>query len=254
VARTRGPAFVAWFLLVAPLVVLGVVVWLLSLHDPPDPGDLTFLLSVVAPLVAFQLVGAFVVKRTPPNLVGWVYVAAPALVAVALLAQLGGVLIEVTDALSGRWSGWLALAGNGLFALGVGILGVFGLLLYPDGRLPDQRWRWLAAFGGASVGVAVGAQALQPDLGSGGSISNPITVGLMANVIAQVGDYAAIAVGLAVVGSAVSLILRYRRALMTPDLPRSRSRNVTRSSAGEPRASPFFDLEQSTKSVPSPGS
>jgi signal transduction histidine kinase len=35
----------------------------------------------------------------------------------------------------------------------------------------------------------------------------------MANVIAQVGDYAAIAVGLAVVGSAVSLILRYRRAL-----------------------------------------
>lgn len=213
VARFRGSEVVAWFLLVVPLVGLGIVVWLLSLHDPPDPGDLTFLLSVVAPLVAFQLVGTFVVKRTPRNRVGWVYVLAPALVAVALTAQLGGVLVELLDAIVGSWQGWLALAGSALFALGVGVLGVFGLLLFPDGRLPGHRWRWLAAFGGASVGVAVVAQALKPDLGPGGSISNPITVGSMASVVGQVSDYAAIAVGFAVVASAVSLILRYRRAL-----------------------------------------
>lgn len=203
----------AWCLLAVPLVGLGVVMWLLSVHDPPDPGDLTFLVSVVVPLVAFQLVGALVVRRMPRNLVGWVYVASPALVAVALSAELGGVLIEMTGALGGSWSGWVALVGNGLFALGIGTLGIFGLLLFPDGRLPDRGWRWLAAYGGVSVGVAAIAQALQSDLVPGGSIGNPIAVGSMASAIDQVGDYAAIAVGLAVAASAVSVILRYRRAL-----------------------------------------
>lgn len=214
IAGGGGPALVAWSLLVAPLVVLGVVVWLLSLQAPPDVGDLMFLGSVVVPLVVFQLVGVLAVNRVPRNLVAWIYVTSPALVAVGLSALLGGVVAELTDALGGSWSGWLALVGGALFTLGVGILGVFGLLLFPDGRLPRRGWQWLAAFGGVSIGVAVIAQALQPALGPDGTISNPIAVGSMANVIDQVGGYAIVAVGVSVVASAVSLMLRYRRALV----------------------------------------
>ena len=196
-----GPPLVAWSLVVVPLVALGVVVWLLSLSDPPDPGDLVFLVSTVVPLIAFQLVGTLVVRRMPRNLVGWVYVVSPALVGIGLSAQLGAVLLEVTGPVDGGSPSWLAIPGDALFSLGVGTLGVFGLLLFPDGRLPGRRWRWLAVFGCAALGLTVVAQALQAHLESGSSL------------IEQVSGYATIGVGVSVVAAAVSLVLRYRRAL-----------------------------------------
>lgn len=200
-ASRTGPLLVAWSLVVVPLVALGVVVWMLSLSDPPDPRDLVFLLSTVVPLIAFQLVGTLVVRRMPRNVVGWVYVASPALVGIGLSARLGTVLVELTGPTDGVSTGWLASTGDALFALGVGTLGVFGLLLFPDGRLPGRRWRWLVVFGCASVGITVVAQALQPHLGFGRS------------VVEQVGGYATIGVGVSVVAAAISLVLRYRRAL-----------------------------------------
>jgi hypothetical protein len=86
------------------------------------------------------------------------------------------------------------------------------LLLFPDGRPPSRRWRWVTRAIGVTVAVTTVAGALLP-ADEGDPIGNPLAVQgsieALADTIANVGITMLF---LAILLSAVSLLLRFRRA------------------------------------------
>ena len=61
----------------------------------------------------------------------------------------------------------MSWVGNWIWAPGLGLILVFLPLLFPAGRLPSRRWRWVGWLGGVSVGViaVLAAVFLWPERG-----------------------------------------------------------------------------------------
>ena len=105
-----------------------------------------------AVFLSFPVVGALVASRRPENPIGWICLVAGLFwMNISMgegwnayeLARTGTVTASVTlDALS-FWI-WVAP---------VGLLGVYMILLFPDGRLPSRRWRPFAWFAGAVMAL-----------------------------------------------------------------------------------------------------
>jgi hypothetical protein len=158
-ANIRAAAWMAWSLACLTLAMSAASVALLvlaqSVHVPSSwntasnsgiADDLLFSVSILA----FPVVGALIASRRPRNPVGWICLA------VGLLWTLI-TLIEDYSVYG------LAAPGSvpfpvGIFALtawmwvpAVGLLGTYLLLLFPDGRLPNRKWRPLAWLCGAEM-------------------------------------------------------------------------------------------------------
>ena len=218
----RRAAVVAWGLCALTLTaaaVAGVLSaqvagtdWesILPQATPPDEGILTAVLDV-AWLVAFAGIGAFVASRRPENPVGWLLQALPAMLVLNFLGeayywhaardepQHPGALAEL-----GLW------VGNTSWVPAVIIVLVLLPLLFPTGRPPGPRWRFVA-WTGAAGGVAL--------LVSGGVSTGPLeNYPWVDNPLGVLDLPAAVdAVGLALwffstLAAAASLVVRFRRS------------------------------------------
>jgi hypothetical protein len=86
--------------------------------------------------VSFPLVGAVIAARLPANPYGWVWCA---------LGISYGVLAVSAAVAEGRaLAGWWVTAVGYLAFLCLAGLLLFVFLLFPTGRLPSRRWRWLS--------------------------------------------------------------------------------------------------------------
>src|SRR5829696_2963518 len=133
--RFRASSWLAWSLagLSLTMFVAGVVLTLLSLSGAPDTrpsstwdtvGTVGGLL-VSVPFLAFPLVGALIASKRPHNPIGWI----------CLTAGLFWMLLSVpTD--SGPGSVALDALTQWLWVPPVGLLGIYMILLFPDGKLP----------------------------------------------------------------------------------------------------------------------
>jgi hypothetical protein len=94
----------------------------------------------------------------------------------------------------------------------VGLIGIYLLLLFPDGRLPSRRWRLLAWLAGAVIAVESAAVLLTPGpLQDLRGARNPF--GLEAHPwVEGLGLIVLPLLPLCMVASAVSLVLRFRRS------------------------------------------
>jgi hypothetical protein len=94
----------------------------------------------------------------------------------------------------------------------VGLLSIYLILLFPDGRLPSRRWRPLAWFSGAVMVLVCLAIALAPGpLPDLGGVRNPF--GLEGYPwIADATNVIPALLPLCALASALSLVLRYRRS------------------------------------------
>jgi hypothetical protein len=165
--------------------------------------------------LAFTTVGALVGSRRPQNAIGWIF----CIMGLVLLTE-GFAESYARFALFARSAplpGGKVMAWASAWIGGPGLLGIFAflLLLFPDGRLPTRRWRpvvWVAAI---AIGVVTFAHAFGPGRLRNSdfpSVANPFGIEALAG-IRDLLEFSAFLLMLgAVLASAVSLAVRFRRA------------------------------------------
>jgi hypothetical protein len=159
------------------------------------------------------ILGGLIASRRPENLYGWLWLGfglaftlllfAEVYAAYALVAQPGLLPAARTVGTVVAGVGWTA--GTTLVP--------FLLLMFPTGRLPSHRWRivaWAVVVAGATA-LVVGP--FVPSEDNFVPIENPLGVGGTIGVVITALTYGAVLVVLiAIVPSALSLVLRFRRA------------------------------------------
>ena len=217
---TRAASWLAWSLaaLSGAMFVAGAILTVLSLHltapiaQPSSDwgsGGAIGKLLILTPFLAFTIVGALIASRRPENPIGWI----------CLVAGLFWTLIVLDDqyiayalATTGVVPLPAAVALNQwLWVPPVGLLSIYLILFFPDGKLPSRRWRPLAWFSGAVLVVVSLSIALAPGpLPDLGGVRNPF--GLEGYPwIADVSNVISPLIPLCAVASALGLVLRYRR-------------------------------------------
>jgi hypothetical protein len=176
----RVTAWLAWSVCGLSLVLVTLSLGFLALNlAPPVVHVFDYWPEITVMTVTFSTVGAFIAARRPEHPVGWLF---------CLLGFLSGVdhlcaeyatfaLLEQPGALpaggAAAWvRGWIWGAYLGL--------GMFLVLLFPNGRLPSSRWRPFAWLSAATALLATVALAFAPGPVDGlGPIENPLGVALL---------------------------------------------------------------------------
>ncbi|HEY0870269.1 MAG TPA: hypothetical protein VGD55_07705, partial [Acidothermaceae bacterium] len=216
---TAWSVFVAAAALSAPGVVLD---WeARDITSAPATGNRVFdlvletlSLSLLLVLLAFPIVGLVIATRRRTSPIGWLL----------LVIGLGWGLVEGTSGYADyglkHHPGSLpradiaAAVGMGTWALPIGIIGTFLLLLFPTGHLPSRRWRPVAYAAAFAIAVSTVVSLLQPGpMTSSGypTASNPIGVESLASVL-RPARAVVLLLALTMVASAASLVVRFRRA------------------------------------------
>jgi hypothetical protein len=220
--NARATTRLAWSLAsLSVAMFVATIVLSVFARSAQSPGNWVTLSTVISELLgfvsflaflAFPLVGALIASRRPENPIGWI----------CLVAGLLWMLIIVSEAYSSYglakpgsipWPVTIhALLYAWLWVPTVGLIGIYLLLLFPDGRLPSRRWRLLAWLAGAVIAVESLAVFLTPgSLQDLGGARNPF--GLEDYPwVEDLGLIVLPLLPLCMVASAVSLVLRFRRS------------------------------------------
>ena len=214
--RVRAATWLAWSL-AAFCVVMAVATLVLSVLPRParegvggwsSAGDLL----IFAAFLAFPVVGALTASRRPGNLIGWMCLAVGVLWWLIILSgDYGAYGVAVPGSVPFPATVY-ALSYSWLWVPAVGLLGIYMILLFPDGRLPSRRWRPLAWFAGAVIAVESVAVFVTPGPLDGlGGARNPF--GLEgAPWLTVLGYFVLPLLPVCMLASAASLVLRFRRS------------------------------------------
>ena len=207
----RTATWLAWSLWALSVALTALSLLLLALIRS-HPGIHVFDWWLGSTTIVIDVtVGAIVASRRPENPVGWLLCLSGVATSTssfaseyaiyALLAEPNS--LPVGEAMA--WiSAWTLPIMNGVQ--------VFYLLLFPTGRLPSRRWRWLAWLTVAYilVGVLTAAFSLGAHLGALGPIRNPLGIEGLTQFYKAVLYTMSPALFLA---AAFSLVVRLRRAV-----------------------------------------
>jgi hypothetical protein len=217
----RVAAWLAWSLagISVAMFSISVALTVSALYSGPatqnpsewgTSGPLSNLLFV-SPFLAFPLVGALIASRRPRNPIGWICLVAGLFWMFIFLssasdsyelAKTGTTTSSVTlDALF-QW----------IWVPPVGLLGIYMILLFPDGGLPSRRWRPFAFFAGAAMILTSAAVTLGPGpLEDHPGVSNPF--GLEGHsIVVQALLSSPVLLPICILISAFSLVWRYRHS------------------------------------------
>ena len=164
-------------------------------------------------LFAFATMGGLVAAHVPGNAIGWIFLGIP----------LGGALAGITENLA--FQGLYHDPGSVPGAIGfawvyawvwyptVGLLG-FVLLLYPTGKVPGPRWRFVAwALGVVLAVMTLGYMFYPGPLDKDTRLpDNPLGIEALRGVFDRSDTAASISVAGLVIAAVVSVIVRFRRS------------------------------------------
>ena len=217
--KPRWTSTLATMLLVLVITIFMIILWYGSRPtvNPSVASDVVFVLS----LLAFPVVGWLIAVRQPQNPLGWIYLSASLIIgigfmsdALALQAALAG--SDANAAILLILGGWLQFPGY-LLLLGPAIL------LFPDGRVPSNRFRWalwglatlvlvwgvIYAIGSEMVCLEEFAEASDPCIQS---VENPLGVFTGAG-LGEAADLLFIGIFmLTILASVTAVLVRYRRS------------------------------------------
>jgi hypothetical protein len=104
--------------------------------------------ALAFPLLVMPTIGALVAARHPGNPVGWILTGAGVVIALAVLTEGYAVYGLFTEPGALPAAGEAAAISSTIFVPALVLMPVLLFLLFPDGRLPGRRWRWV-------VGLAI---------------------------------------------------------------------------------------------------
>src|SRR5215203_2061809 len=210
----RAAAWLAWSLVTLSVVLLAGWITLPQIARSTAPGRPFYnpveAVFVLATVLTFSVVGASLNTNQHRNAIGWIFC--------------GIGLVVSLNSFTGSYAGYRLAGGSApgslaetaawfsswSWTLWIYVPTTFLLLLFPDGRLPSPRWRpvaWCAALGV----IFVAGYALEPGpLEEFPRITNPY--GVDSPILDAVAIAGAIPAGASMLASAVSLIVRMRRA------------------------------------------
>ena len=155
--------------------------------------------------------GALIASRQPRNAIGWIFCGIGLLVGINSLGGGYAVYSLAGGSAPGSLAETAAWFSSWSWSLLLYVPTTFLLLLFPDGRLPSPRWRpvaWCAAIG--LIGFLAGYTLNPGPLEDFPQITNPY--GVDSPILEAVAVAGAILASASMVASAVSLIVRMRRA------------------------------------------
>jgi hypothetical protein len=176
------------------------------------PVDWVLFLADWVLFLAFPIVGALIAAGRPRNPIGWI------LLADGLLWMFLGMtdyysIYGVARPDSVPFPVAVGTIGNQwLWVPTVGLLGIYLILLFPDGKLASKRWRPLAWFSGVMIVVLSITEGLAPGpLENQGGVRNPF--GLEAFPWLEGLQWIILPLlPLCILASAVSMVSRFRRS------------------------------------------
>jgi hypothetical protein len=157
----RYTSRLAWSLWVLTLLLLPGVILEISLRWA-GPGDLPFVVGLVAVQLGAATAGAIISSQLPGNAVGWIFLAIGLLLGLLFAAgAYADLAIHVEyGSLPGGWiAAWI---GSWIFIPAAFGLPMFLLLLFPDGRFISKRWRLMGWGIGGLVVFATASKAFLP--------------------------------------------------------------------------------------------
>jgi len=176
-----------------------------SSQEATSAGDTLSELLIFVTFLAFPIVGALIASRHPKNPVGWI----------CLAVGLFWMLIFLGDSIpgSGPYPVTIDALTQAIWIPPVGLLGIYLILLFPDGKLPSRRWRPLAWLSGvvmvlASLGITFSPGPLEGHPG----VRNPFGLEEAPPWVATAGIAILLLLPLCMIASALSLVMRYRRS------------------------------------------
>ena len=210
----RAATWLAWSAcaLSLGLTALGLLLLALSRLNP-GANIFDYWLETTAIAVSFSTVGAIIASRRPEHPVGWLFCTIGLLAGVdhscgeyatyALLVQPGSLPGGEAAAWIRSWV-WVVEGG----------LGVFLVLLFPNGRMPGARWRYLAWLNVAVTVLGTVAVAFSPGPIDGISpIRNPLAVDSLGTALAgSAVEPVEVLQAVVALAAAVSLFGRLRHA------------------------------------------
>jgi signal transduction histidine kinase len=202
----RGARRMAWgtFIVVTAMYVAGLGLDIAS-HSVDPSGLFTFV---------FPVVGIFVLTKQPRNRVGWV------LLGIGMLGILGTILngygeygLKINPGSVPGPDVAEALA-QPMWAPVIGVVGIYLILLFPDGRLPSARWKkvaWLAAIGILGTCILMAVVPGKIEDAPVPNLENPLGIEALRSFVPVIFVFI-LMIPISMVASAVSLVQRFRRA------------------------------------------
>ncbi len=157
------------------------------------------------PFVASAIVGVLLAARAPAHPAGWLFAGGAAAMTVSLAAQ------QYAAAPRPGRVGVAVVCGPG-FVAGWLLLGVFALLLFPTGRPPSRRWWWVGRVAVLAAAAAAAARTVMPSTATTPPLPNPLAIEPVAEPARAVAGVGMAIVVVLALASALSLVVRYRRA------------------------------------------
>jgi hypothetical protein len=93
---------------------------------------------------AFPIVGGVVATRRPENAIGWLFIAIGICSGITLVCAAYAdyaLFADRAELPAGAWAAWVAAGFDVAFFVAIDVL----VLIFPTGRPPSRRWRWVLA-------------------------------------------------------------------------------------------------------------
>jgi hypothetical protein len=181
---TRSASWLAWSLCALSLALTTVSYAVIAFDLSLDAPVYFYWLEPTTIAIGYSVIGAIIASRLPKHPIGWMCCAIGLTGAVEHFSSEYAIyaLVAHQQALAGgKVMLWLS---NWVWIVMFGLI-VYLILLFPDGRLPNSRWRWFAWFSVALTLLAATLMAISPEatldvLGSSGNphISFPNPFGI----------------------------------------------------------------------------
>ncbi len=167
-------------------------------------------------ILAFSTLGAVIVTRHPENRIGWLFCAIGLLEIVEPFAAYYAVYtlwVQPGSLPGGLAAAWLQ---NWIWVVSSGLLVVFLPFVFPTGRLLSRHWRPVGWFSACVVALQAFVGAFHPgplwNYFDTGQVNNPLGIEALGDLFTTIGNLPFGLLLAAMLVSATSLLLRWRRA------------------------------------------